>query len=96
MLQRKIADDFVVATGKSHTLRAFVEAAFSELGLDWQHHVSIDVALYRPSEIMVGKGNSSKAREKLGWTAQAQMHDVARMMVAASLERMGRETGEQL
>ena len=96
MLQQKIADDFVVATGESHTLRAFVVAVFSELGLDWQHHVSIDEALYRPSEIMVGKGNSSKAQEKLGWSAQAKMRDVARMMVAASLERMGRDAGESI
>ncbi len=96
MLQQKTADDFVVATGESHTLKAFAEAVFSELGLDWQQHISIDVALYRPSEIMVGKGNASKAHEKLGWAAQAKMHDVARMMVAASLERMGREAGEPI
>jgi len=83
MLQQPEADDYVIATGETHTLADFVAEAFRCNGLDWQEHVESDPSLLRPSEIMVGSGNPAKAAEKLGWRAKYKMHDVVRMLVAA-------------
>lgn len=86
MLQREHGDDFVIATGESHSLEQFVCEAFAQLGLDWREHTMISEALYRPTDIAEGKGNAGKAQRLLGWKAQAGMKEVIAMMIKAELE----------
>lgn len=86
ILQQKQPDDYVIATGESHKLEDFVATAFADVGLDWRRHVVNDASLLRPTDIAAGRGNPSKAREKLGWQAQSKMKDVVQMMIAAKLE----------
>lgn len=81
MLQVDKPEDFVIATGESNSLEDFVAAAFSELGLDWRHHVVQDHNLFRPLEIRYNRGNAEKARRILGWEARMRMRDVVREMV---------------
>lgn len=83
MLQQDSPDDYVIATGETHTLEEFVAEAFGCIGLDWQDHVSSDPDLLRPSEIIVSRGNPEKARYKLSWKPQFTMGDVIRLMVEA-------------
>ncbi|MGD9975997.1 MAG: GDP-mannose 4,6-dehydratase [Desulfatirhabdiaceae bacterium] len=83
MLQQTTPDDYVIATGETHSLLDFVKTAFSHLGLDWKKHVQTDSKLLRPTEIMTSLANPEKAYEKLGWKARYAMPDVARMMVDA-------------
>lgn len=83
MLQQDLAGDFVIATGETHSLREFCQAAFDQLGLDWKQYVDIDRSLYRPSEIMVGRGNPARAKGKLGWQARTMMLDVIDRMIMA-------------
>ena len=75
--------DYVIATGETFTLAAFVEAAFAAVGLDWRHHVTYDPALRRPTEIACGRADAAKAARELGWRATVTMPDVARRMVGA-------------
>lgn len=81
ILQRDKPDDFVIATGESHSLEEFVASAFSNVGLEWRDHVEIDTTLFRPSDLAIGRANPAKARAELGWTARYKMADVVRMMV---------------
>jgi GDPmannose 4,6-dehydratase len=83
MLQQEKPEDYVIATGESHTLEEFVEAAFSCAGLDWQKYVVLDSGLLRPADISVGRANPARARERLGWQAKYRMRDVVRKMVEA-------------
>lgn len=83
MLCRDKPDDFVIATGESNSLQAFLDTAFSSVGLDWHDHVIQDPNLLRPIDLQVGKANPTKAREVLGWQATYKMKDVVRMMVEA-------------
>lgn len=83
MLQQDTPGDYVIATGETNTLEAFVAETFAQLGLDWQKHVSTDSSLLRPSEIMVSRGNPAKAAKELGWLAANRMKDVIRIMIAA-------------
>jgi len=85
MLQQEQPEDFVVATGESHSLEEFVNTAFSCVGLNWQDHVILDSELLRPTDLMFGKGDSSKAFRRLGWKAKYFMKDVVRMMMEAEL-----------
>jgi GDPmannose 4,6-dehydratase len=80
ILQQDDPEDYVVATGETHTLEEFVAEAFSCVGLDWRVHVFTDPTLLRPSEIMVSRANPVKAAERLGWQARYKMRDVVRMM----------------
>jgi GDPmannose 4,6-dehydratase len=80
MLQQSQAGDYVIATGESCLLEDFVAMAFAAVGLDWREHVEIDDSLLRPTDLAVGKGNPSKAKEILGWEAKYKMKDVVRMM----------------
>jgi GDPmannose 4,6-dehydratase len=84
MLAGEQPEDFVIATGSSHTLQEFVAASFAAVGLDWQAYVGIDPTLFRPSDILVSCGNPAKAEEKLGWQARTQLSDVITKMIAAS------------
>lgn len=83
MLQQDKPDDFVIATGHTYSLENFAEQAFSAVGLDWRNHVVSDAAMLRPTDIMVGKADPSKAKYQLGWEAKLRMPDVVRLMVEA-------------
>ncbi len=89
MLQEEAPDDYVVATGTSHSVREFVEMAFSAAGLDWRDHVKIDERFMRPAEVPELRGDASKARAKLGWKPQTSFEELVAMMVKADLERYG-------
>ncbi len=83
MLQHKRPDDFVIATGETRSLREFVDAAFSALGLDWQRHAETDPALFRPTDLNSSRGNPAKAMRELGWRPRHGMTEVVQMMLAA-------------
>ena len=85
MLQQDSPDDFVVATGVSHSVKTLVEIAFSHVGLDWQKHVRIDPAMLRPAEVDHLLGDPSKARTVLGWTPSVNFKQLVEMMVDADL-----------
>ena len=85
MLQQPEPEDFVIATGESHTVREFLDEAFGYLGLDWQAHVEIDPRYFRPAEVDHLIGDASKAREKLGWQPRVSFRELVRMMVDADI-----------
>jgi GDPmannose 4,6-dehydratase len=91
MLQQEEPGDFVVATGESHSVREFLEAAFGYAGLDWGDHVEIDPRYFRPSEVDHLEGNAAKARTKLGWTPKVSFTELAQMMVDGDMELAQRE-----
>mgnify|MGYP000520941754 CR=1 FL=1 len=86
MLQQDQPDDFVVATGETHSVREFLEAVFGSLDLDWNDHVEIDPALYRPAEVDVLCGDASKALSLLDWKPRVSFAELARMMTEHDLE----------
>ena len=88
MLQQDEADDYVIATGKSHSVRDLVETAFSHAGLDWREHVRTDPALLRPAEVDHLIGDPAKAETALGWRPGVDFEGLVRMMVDADLERI--------
>jgi len=88
MLQQDTADDYVIATGVSHSVRELVEVAFEHAGLDWQAHVETDPALLRPAEVDHLVGDASKARARLGWEPSIDFAGLVRMMVDADLEKL--------
>ena len=88
MLQQDLADDYVIATGISHSVRELVEIAFSHVGLDWQKYVRQDPALLRPAEVDRLLGDASKARTNLGWVPGVDFTQLIQMMVDADLERV--------
>ena len=83
MLQQPVADDFVIATGETHTVREFAQEAFGLVGLDWQQHVVLDAACLRPAEVATLCGNAAKAKRVLGWEARTKFKDLVRIMVEA-------------
>jgi len=87
MLQQDQPDDYVIATGESTSLEDFVAAAFTSVNLEWRDHVVVDSSLFRPTDLAVGRGNPSKAKNQLGWEAKYKMQDVVKMMVKARLAR---------
>jgi GDPmannose 4,6-dehydratase len=91
MLQQPKPDDFVVATGETHSVRELVEQAFKEAGLDWQRHVEVDNRYLRPTEVDVLQGDAAKARKALGWHARVAFPDLVAMMVAHDLDLARRE-----
>ncbi|MFN8667234.1 MAG: GDP-mannose 4,6-dehydratase [Gemmatimonadaceae bacterium] len=91
MLQQPWPDDYVVATGESHSVREFVEKAFGHVNLDWQRYVSLDERYLRPSEVDHLHGDASKAREKLGWSPKVSFEGLVTMMVDADLKLAERE-----
>lgn len=86
MLQQEDPDDYVIATGETHTVRDLLQAAFTYIGLDWQDHVEIDPKLLRPSEVNYLQGDYTKAREKLGWEPRTSFAELVQLMVEADLE----------
>ncbi len=85
MLQQDTPDDYVVATGRTHSVRRFCEIAFGHVGLDYQDFVVIDEAFYRPAEVDLLIGTPEKARAKLGWTPSVDFEDLVTMMVDADI-----------
>jgi GDPmannose 4,6-dehydratase len=85
MLQQEEPDDYVIATGVSHSVRELVELAFDEVGLDWRKHVEIDKRYLRPTEVDFLQGDARKAREKLGWEARIGFRELVKMMVTHDL-----------
>ena len=86
MLQQEKPDDYVVATGESHSVEEFVELAFSYLDLDWRKYVKIDPKLFRPAEVDHLVGDASKARKVLGWQPTVSFPELVKMMVDSDLE----------
>src|SRR3954469_13471577 len=91
MLQQPAGDDFVVATGRTVTVRDMCRIAFEYLGLNYEDYVVIDPQLFRPAEVEVLLGNPAKAREKLGWSATTTLESLIAMMVDADMKRVARE-----
>lgn len=94
MMQQDAPDDYVIATNETHTVREFCEAAFTELGLDWNKHVKYDKRLERPSEVDLLIGDPAKAREKLGWEPKVRFKELVRIMIEADLKLATREARE--
>jgi GDPmannose 4,6-dehydratase len=85
MLQQETPDDYVIATGETHSVKEFVELAFRRAGLQWQNHVIVDETLYRPAEIHELRGNYHKAQQQLGWTPTVTFEELVAMMVDEEL-----------
>jgi GDPmannose 4,6-dehydratase len=86
MTQLSVPDDFVTASGTSHSIQEFVAAAFAEGGRDWREHVDYDPALKRPSDIAASIGDPAKAQRILGWRAKVQFRDIVGRMVRSERE----------
>lgn len=87
MLQQDEADDYVVATGRTESVREFCRLAFAHVGLDYERYVTVDPRFMRPAEVDVLLGDASKARSKLGWAAETTLEQLAAEMVEADLKR---------
>ena len=96
MLQRDEPDDFVIATGESHTVREFVQLAFERVGLDWQRHVDIDPRYFRPAEVASLRGDPSKARADLGWEARTSFEELVALMVDGDVRLLEDELAGRL
>jgi GDPmannose 4,6-dehydratase len=88
MLQQERADDYVVATGRTHAVREFVRLAFAAAGLDWERYVVVDPRYYRPAEVDLLVGDPSKAKRVLGWTPEVSFEQLVEQMVHADLDRL--------
>lgn len=86
MLQQAEPDDYVIATGETHSVREMLEMAFDVVGLDWKRHVKIDPRYYRPTEVDLLVGDASKAKQKLGWQPKMSFPELVKTMVNADLE----------
>ena len=91
MLQQDRPDDYVVATGETHSVREFLGAAFGSLDLDWTRHVEIDSRYFRPAEVELLLGDPTKAREVLGWRPRITFEELARLMTQADWALARRE-----
>ena len=91
MLQQPEPDDYVIATGESHSVRDCLEEAFSYAGIDWQDYVEIDPKYYRPAEVDMLVGDASKAKSKLGWRPKTGFKQLVRLMVDADLKLAAKE-----
>lgn len=89
MLQQPDPDDYVVATGETHSVREFVELAFADVGLDYRDYVRTDTDLFRPAEVALLLGDASKARQKLGWAPKIAFKELVREMVESDCRALG-------
>ncbi|MGH7776739.1 MAG: GDP-mannose 4,6-dehydratase [Candidatus Dormibacterales bacterium] len=96
MLQQEEPDDYVVATGRSRSVRDLVEAAFSLAGLDWREHVEVDPAYVRPAEVDVLEGDAAKARAQLGWAPRSGFMEMLREMLEADIRALGLDPAAHL
>jgi GDPmannose 4,6-dehydratase len=85
MLQQEQPEDYVIATGESHSVREFLDEAFGYVGLDWRPYVEIDPKYFRPTEVEVLEGDAGKAKQKLGWEPKVRFKQLVRLMVDADL-----------
>jgi GDPmannose 4,6-dehydratase len=92
MLQQDKADDYVIATGETHTVKEFLEVAFSYVGLNWQDYVEIDQRYFRPAEVDLLLGDATKAKQKLDWAPKVTFKELVGIMVDADLEANGLPT----
>jgi GDPmannose 4,6-dehydratase len=90
MLQQERADDYVIATGISHSVRDLVETAFAHVGLDWHQHVRTDKTLFRPAEVDHLIGDAGKAKRQIGWVPTVSFEQLVAMMVDADMARLAR------
>jgi len=88
MLQVDEPEDFVIATGETHSVREAVEIAFARVNLDADEHLEIDPKYYRPSEVDVLLGDASKAKEKLGWEPKVRFQELVELMVGADVAEL--------
>ena len=88
MLQQDTPDDYVIATNETHSVKEFLEVAFSHVGLEWQKYVEIDSKYFRPAEVDLLIGDYSKARKKLGWEPTTRFADLAKLMVDEDVRRL--------
>ena len=88
MLQQETPEDYVIATGESHSVRKFLEEAFAYVDLDWREYVEIDPKYFRPTEVELLLGDARKAREKLGWQPKVTFKELVRLMVDAELRAL--------
>jgi len=95
MLQQDAPDDYVVATGQTHSVREFLDEVFGYLELDWRQHVEIDPRYFRPSEVDLLLGDASKARRVLKWEPRVGFRELARMMTDEDMKKAGREQAVQ-
>jgi GDPmannose 4,6-dehydratase len=86
MLQHTEPDDFVVATGETHTIQEFLTLSFEYLGLEWAKYVGVDPKYYRPAEVDILQGDASKAKRILGWEPKVKLHELVRIMVEADYD----------
>ncbi len=86
MLQQDQPDDYVIATGETHSVREFLDEAFSYVGLDWEQHVEIDPKYFRPAEVDLLVGDASKAKARLGWQPKVTFKELVRLMVDADMQ----------
>jgi GDPmannose 4,6-dehydratase len=94
MLQQDQAEDYVIATGKTHTVGEFLEEAFSYAGLNWRTHLEIDSKYYRPTEVDLLIGDPSKAKRQLGWEPKTSFSELVRLMVDADMAEVTREANK--
>jgi GDPmannose 4,6-dehydratase len=90
MLQRDVPDDFVVATGQTHSVRELCEVAFNAAGLNYEDHVVVDPKFFRPAEVDHLVGDATKARDELGWECEVDFYGLIEMMVAADIDALAR------
>ena len=95
MLQQETPDDFAIGTGEAHTVREFVELAFTYASLDWKDHVEVDPRYFRPTEVELLIGDPRKARERLGWRHQTDFAELVAEMVREDLELVGRNAPKE-
>ena len=88
MLQQRAPEDFVVGTGKMHSVRDLCAAAFGHVGLDWKKYVRVDPKFVRPAEVDTLLADASRARRQLGWAPRVTFEELVEMMVDADLERL--------
>lgn len=90
MMQQEKPDDYVIATGETHTVREFVQETFGNLGLDWEKYVKIDDKFLRPAEVQLLIGDATKAKKKLGWESKVNFKELVKMMVEEDLRFFGK------
>lgn len=96
MMQQQEPDDYILATGRTHSVREFVELAFSLVDLDWRDYVKIDPHYFRPTEVDLLVGDATKAREKLGWRPETTFEELVRLMLIADIKLLTRQlSGDQ-
>lgn len=93
MLQQDEPDDYVIATGETHSVKEFAEEAFACVDLDWRDYVVEDPAFYRPADVELLVGDATKAQQKLGWRPRTTFKELVRLMVEADLKRVEHQCG---